>query len=233
MTFAVCYLGLKAIVGVSAHVAMRGTRTKRFEAAASAFNAHPQAAFKTRGKTLRDHFNLLRKQFSAADKKRASQSGKGEELSERDKILADMLEAVDEIERQQKADKSQETRKHQKLAADGLSVRKMAIVRRANRPVIVGEDGGGGAVNGPDATADTANTAGSSRGKRLRRDVMDLDQDVFLDVLERSELRRQQWEKEQLECVERRFERLERAHREERAAHLRVLEEMARRLRHT
>ncbi|GAB0494468.1 hypothetical protein MMPV_005761 [Pyropia vietnamensis] len=244
-------LGLKAILGVSAHVAARGTRTKRFQEAADAFNAHPQAAFTTKKNTLRDHFNQLRKQFSAADKKKASQSGQEEQLSERDRILADMVDAMDEVERLQDAKKGTETKKNQKLAADGLMVRKLAIERHGKR-VKVGDGGSGAGADALDDSTEAASTGGPSSRKRRRRDVMDPDDDDFIEVLERSESRRDEREKAQIAEAkqERRFrrdvlarrdaadrelrarlDRLERVQREDRDAHLEVLVEILRKLR--
>lgn len=248
-------LGLKAILGVSAHVAARGTRTKRFQEAADAFNAHPQAAFTTKGKTLRDHFNQLRKQFSAADNKKASQSGQEEQLSERDKILADMVDAMDEVERLQDAEKGTETKKNKKLAADGLVVRKLAMERHG-KSVKVGDGGSGAAADALDDSAEAASMGGPSSRKRRRRDVVDPDEDDFIEVLERSESRRDQREKAQIaeakkereeerqyrrdelarrDAADRelraRLDRLERVQREDRDAHLEVLAEILRKLR--
>lgn len=77
-------------------------RTKRFGDAARTFYAHSRAAFETNRKRLRDHFNLLRKQVSSADKKKARKTSQEDGLSERDKILVDMVQAMEKLEVQEK-----------------------------------------------------------------------------------------------------------------------------------
>jgi len=85
-----------AFRSVKSHLAPRGKRTKRFDEAASILNAHPQAPFSVNGKTLHDRFQLVKRKFEVKDKKDESRLGVEETVTERDRILVDVVdEAVD------------------------------------------------------------------------------------------------------------------------------------------
>lgn len=92
------YLAMKAAVSASAHVAPRGTRTKRFAAAAESFNSHPQVTTKTDGKHLRDRFCLLKDKFEYDDRKEAAQTGTEGAVTKLDDLLIDIVEKVNDFE---------------------------------------------------------------------------------------------------------------------------------------
>lgn len=118
----------------SAHVAPRGLRLRRFEDAAATFNDHPQAAFKTSGKNLLDHFTKISSQFSDEDKRKARETGQKEEPSKRDKILADMIDAAEVLQAEEDATKGEAAEAKRKLDAVGLAVRELATGRRHRQP---------------------------------------------------------------------------------------------------
>lgn len=228
-------LALKAILTSSAHVAPRGQRLKRFEAAATTFNDHPQAAFKTSGKNLLDHFNKISSQFSAEDKAKARQTGQEEELSERDKILSDMIEAAEVLQAEEDAAKGEAAETKKKLDAEGLAVRELAMQRRHRQPK----------ENAPDDEEEIEEqqpSSASRRGKKRRtREIDDIEGGDLLALLDRSERRLEQRADKQMEQIDKRFEEQRKAReaadrdREERQDRkdemfLSVLGELARKL---
>jgi len=240
-------LGVKAVVALSAHVAPYGERTRRFFSAAEAFNAHPQDSFQTDGKHLRDRFVLLAKNFSAKDKTEARRTGQEEEVSELTKILIDVVDNMEDYERRAVQGRNEENAKEAKLVADGETIRRLAVERRRDR-----SNGAATSSGGKDNKAkDNLNHAGSSPGgrpssagsSRCRRRAED-DDDELLAVLERSEQRRMEMFTKNAEMQERRWEqdRKERVDevarheardaeaRAERAAHVRRMDALVRKL---
>lgn len=126
-------LALKAITTVPAHVAPRGHGVKRFEEAASVFNQRPQAAFQMSGKILRDHYINISAQFVADNKREERRTGHEVVLSEREKLLADIVEAGNALRAQEDAAKCEGTEEKQKQDAAGQAVRVMAMERLRKR----------------------------------------------------------------------------------------------------
>lgn len=201
-------LALKAILTSSAHVAPRGQRLKRFEDAADAFNKHPQAAFKTSGKNLLDHFATISSQLSREDKKKARRTGEEEDTSERDKLLADMVDAAEALRAQEEAAKGAAAEKEKKLEADGLAVRELAMERRRRKL----KEG----TNDDEDVEEAQSTSAPTRGKKRRyREHDDTDDGDILEVLERSERRREIREEKQMALMEKRLEEQRQAQRDE------------------
>jgi len=237
------YLCVKAVVGAGAHVSSYGTRTKRFAGAATAFNAHPQTTRTTDGKRLRDHFYSLKEVFSFKEKKQAVETGTEEAVTALDRLLIDVIEKVADYEQRQKNARAEASVREQTLLAKGAAIRQMAVERRRDR----GKAGAASSDRGDSEVNHGAGSAGRAvvePAQSKRRKIAELDSDDVVEVLERSEQRRHKLAEMQMEMQSRRWdeERKERAEeqarreehnaeaRTERAALVRVLESLVRKL---
>ncbi|KAK1869605.1 hypothetical protein I4F81_012078 [Pyropia yezoensis] len=169
---------LKAILTSSTNVAPRVQRLKRFEDEAPAFNDHPQ--------------------FSDEDKRKARQTEQEEELSERDKILADMIDAAEVLQAEKDATKGEAAEAKRMLDAERLAVRELAMGRRHRQPKEK-------TTNDEEENEDQSTTAPWRGKKRSTREIDDLDNDL-LGLLERSERRQEMRADKQMEQIDKRFE---------------------------
>lgn len=179
-------LGVKDVIGAAAHVPPRGKTIERFEAAAAAFNAHPQAPFVTDGKHLRDRFHLLREQYEKKDKDEAAETGQERGESELDKLLADAIDAMNDAKAQAGAERGEATRKEQKLIADGAAIRQAAMEGRATRCATTDAP----SPSPTRSAADTRAPLSSSPLAGKRRAPPDADEDGILLTLARQKERR-------------------------------------------
>lgn len=215
-------LGVKDVIGVAAHVPPRGKTIERFEAAAAAFNAHPQAPFVTDGKHLRDRFHLLREQYEKKDKDEAAETGQERGESELDKLLADAIDAMNDAKAQADAERGEATRKEQKLIADGAAIRQAAMERRATRCATTDAP----SPSPTRSAADTRAPLSSSPLAGNRRARPDADEDGILLTLARQKERRMELAARQADMAARQADLAEKRILAERDKHK---EEMTRR----
>jgi len=227
----------------NAHVAPRGKIMERYEKAAAIFNDHPQAPFVVTGKVLRDRFNFLKDRYLSQDKKDAESTGVEQEVTELDNLLCDVVPAAVDYEMKVSKDREEATRLEEKLVSDGESIRRMAMERRQKRPRSGGSEDREDVVGGQEASGSPSMATSVATCRRRRRVEMNDDDDVVV-ALQQNEKRRDEVALKQLELAERRLEqerqfhqeeaarrdRVDAEHREERAAHLRLVEAILRKL---
>ena len=194
-------------------------------------------------KVLRDRFNFLKDRYLSQDKKDAESTGFEQEVAELDTLLCDVVPAAVDEEKKVYKDREEATRLEEKLVADGESIWRMAMERRQKRPRSGGSEDREDVVGGQAASGSPSMATSVATCRRRRRVEMSDDDDVVV-ALQQNEKRRDEVALKQLELAERRLEkerqfrqkeaarrdRIDAEHREERAAHLRLVEALLRKL---
>jgi len=181
--------------------------------------------------------------FSFKENKQAVETGTEEAVTALDRLLIDVIEKVADYEQRQKNARAEASVREQTLLAKGAAIRQMAVERRRDR----GKAGAASSDRGDSEVNHGAGSAGRAvvePAQSKRRKIAELDSDDVVEVLERSEQRRHKLAEMQMEMQSRRWdeERKERAEeqarreehnaeaRTERAALVRVLESLVRKL---
>lgn len=126
-------LCVSAVTMSGAHLAEWGQGVKMYERVAAVFNKQPLTPFSVDGKAVKDRFLLLKCKFKKKEGKMVKSSGRDEEVSEVDAMLADACSAIkDSKERANKA-KGEATKAEEALLLAGEDVRRSTLGRRAKR----------------------------------------------------------------------------------------------------
>jgi len=224
-------------------MSLYGTRPKRFEDSATAFNAHTQTTRTTDGKRPRYHFYSLKEAFSFKDKKQEVEMGTEEAVTALGRLLIDVVEKVADLEQQQVKARAEAALREEALLAKGAAIRQMNVERRRDRVKAgVGlSDRGDHEFN---HGVGSAGRAAVEPAQRMRRNISELDSDDVVEVMKRREQRRLKLTEMQMEMQNLRWEeeRKERAEeqarrdehdaeaRTERAALVRFLESLVRKI---
>ncbi|KAK1858533.1 hypothetical protein I4F81_001134 [Pyropia yezoensis] len=181
-----------------AHVALYGQRTRRLAAAAAALNSNRQTTFKVQGKNMRDRLYLLKDHFVSEDEALARRWGVEKPVSRTDELLVDVVEQMDEFERNM--EHTREAAKLQKkLDADGEVIRRQAMEPRRDRPTAANSEIDAAKGSGSDDEVEEAahETSGkrSASGSRWHKRY-EMDSADMMSALKRRE-------KQRLDVIER------------------------------
>lgn len=130
---------LKTVTSCDAHLAPHGDAQSRFQEALGHFIAAiPHTTFEMiqmpTWKTLNDRFKKLVSDHRAAVRTNAAASGIVEVRGEREILLDDIVQAVDELEEQRRAERDERTKLDQRLTEAGERIRSSAVGMGTNIP---------------------------------------------------------------------------------------------------
>ncbi|KAK1861261.1 hypothetical protein I4F81_003845 [Pyropia yezoensis] len=154
--------------------------TERYHTVATKFNKHPRAPFSTDHKHVKDRLQLLAKNFTALDKRRANQKGTEEDMTSTEQLLLDTVEEMNGHNERTATERAERTAAEGALVKNGEEVRRQTMEPR-------------GAPAGPSAAVAGGGPRepGSPPPARRRTRPDDDDDAELVATLERSEARKQ------------------------------------------
>lgn len=143
---------LKEVIASGAHVAGYGKKEKKFEEAVEKINANPNFRVTVKTRAVQEKFNSMLKEFRKRDSKDRKKSGVSDDMTEEDKLMSSIIDAVDDMQEAEDVAKGKAAEAESRKRAASDRVLAMAL----------GENGGGDAdedisndINGDDEEADT------------------------------------------------------------------------------
>lgn len=88
---------LKKVVAHKVHVATFNSKQMKFDLASQAINGNPNLQINVKGCTVQEKFNSMLATFKKKDERARVRTGKGGERSKADKLIAGVLEAVEDV----------------------------------------------------------------------------------------------------------------------------------------
>jgi hypothetical protein len=201
---------LKEVLAHNAHVARRGEAGSAFDAVATSLNDTSALPWRTDGKHCSDRFDLLVRVFRHSDSARRGESGIIEEYTEKEQLLQDITNAVDDVNEERRAQRAETSRREEQLRNAGEAVRAEAMNRRLQPIRLSGnssDDEDQDRVRDPGSKSGTSNDS-AGRRKRKRDDFSEDWMDGLLGIEERrldQEAERLRLESERLKLDRDRF----------------------------
>ena len=131
---------LKEIVANGAHAVRRGSQSDKFDEVGTSLNANGVMPWSTDGKHCIDRYRLLIATFRRADRARAATSGAEEEFGEKDQLLSDICNAIDDADERGRLERREASRRDAELQYAGEQVRAAAMSRRTNAGDLIAEE---------------------------------------------------------------------------------------------
>lgn len=115
---------IKEIIAAKAHIAEKGTKMKRFDAAAARMNANPRFQPSVNGRSVSERFKVRMKAFVQMRNRDEASSGVAYEYSEAEILLEEIksqMEAVEALQHTEKEKESEQRRRKDEAAKRVLS----------------------------------------------------------------------------------------------------------------
>jgi len=153
---------------------------------------------------MRDHFYSIKEGFAFKDKTPALKTGTEQAVTALDQLLIDVVEKMTDFEQRQENSRKEGAHQAEKLLAKGEAIRRLAVERRRDR-------GQSGRASSTGADAEVNDEVGSGcaameASSSKRRKCAEVETENLVEVLERSEQRRRELAKIQMDREDRKWE---------------------------